>query len=182
MILVLVGFAVIVLAARGIAAWRDDEVPGGRPAAVPAVLGLVGLIMLVGGAASVARSGFESSLASLAQHAGKPAPQVLLDEAWLLHRASLIRIGLVLLTAAAALWYSLKSAAFRTGGIAWVLAALVAVDLAGVDRLIAHPESGLQVVARDQNGRGVLAPGRPPWATSRPRTGARCPRARRPLP
>ncbi|MFO7609873.1 MAG: hypothetical protein R6X35_11885, partial [Candidatus Krumholzibacteriia bacterium] len=158
MILVLVAFAVIVLAARGLGAWRDGAAPAGRPLALPAALGLVGLVMLLGGAGGLARGAHAGLLQALAEATGRQAPQVLLDEAWLLHRASLIRIGLVLLTAAAALWYSVRSPGFRRHGLAWVLAALVAVDLAGVDRLVAHPERGLQDVVRDASGRGVLAP------------------------
>ena len=162
MILVLVGFAAIVLAARGLEAWRGGAVPPGRPLLLPSVLGLVGLAMLLGGAASLAKGGHQDFLTSLSARAGRPAPPILLDEAWLLHRASLIRGGLVLLAAASALWYGVRSEGFRRRGLVWVLAALVAVDLAGVDRLIVHPEAGLQEVARDATGRAVLAPATAP--------------------
>ena len=168
MILVLVGFAAILLAARGLAGWREGRFPAGRPLVLPALLALAGLALVTGGAGA-AKAGHQAFLASLAERAGRSAPPILLDEAWLLHRASLIRIGLVLLAAAAALWYSLRSEGFRQRGVVWVLAALVAVDLAGVDRLIVHPEQGLQEVVRDQSGRAVLAPAaavgrRPPRA------------------
>ncbi len=162
MILVLVGFAAIVLAARGLEAWRGGPVPPGRPLLLPAVLGLLGLVMLMGGAASLAKGGHLDYLNALSTRAGRQVPPILLEEAWLLHRASLIRGGLVLLAAASALWYAVRSESFRRRGLVWVLAALVMVDLASVDRLIVHPDAGLQEVARDTSGRGVLAPATAP--------------------
>ncbi|HPF70269.1 MAG TPA: hypothetical protein PLQ13_06335, partial [Candidatus Krumholzibacteria bacterium] len=158
MVLVLLGFAGIVLAARGLAAWREGTAFGGRPLVMPLLLAAVGLAMLLGGGAGLAKAPYQSMLGAMAAAAGRGAPQVLLDEAWTLHRASLLRIGLLLLTAAAAAWTSTRHEGFRRTGIVWVLAALVAVDLAGVDRLIAHPEAGLLDVARDASGRGVLQP------------------------
>jgi hypothetical protein len=124
---------------------------------VPAVLGLIGLLMLAGGGASLFEGTYTDALAKLARAAGKPAPPILLKEAWDLHQASLVRIGLILLAAAAAMFYAARSASFRRRGLAWVLALLACVDLLGVDRLIVHPETGLQQVARTADGQGQLA-------------------------
>ena len=156
MVLVVPAFALAVLAARGLARVGDDPRPAGRPLLVPAVLGLIGLLMLAGGGASLFQGSYTDALAKRAKEAGKPAPPILLNEAWDLHRASLVRIGLVLLVAAAALFYATRSASFRRRGLAWVLAALACLDLLGVDRLIVHPEAGLQQVARAADGQAQL--------------------------
>lgn len=158
MVMVLVGFAVALLAVRGIAAWREGKVPCGRPLVLPAVLGLIGVVLLLGGATGMARSGYEAGLTSLAESAGRTAAKVLLEEAWNLHRASLVRSGLLLLVAASALWFSSKHANFRQHGLAWVLLGILALDLAQVDRLIIHPERGLLTVARDGSGGARLVP------------------------
>jgi hypothetical protein len=132
---------------------------------LPAALGLTGLILLLGGGASLFKSGFAAQLTSLATAAGRQAPQVLLDEAWLLHRADLIRIGLILMTAGSAFWFALRNEKFRQGGLIWVLVVLVAADLMAVDSRIIHPDRSLHDVARDASGRGRLvsaaAMGRP---------------------
>ncbi len=158
MILILVGFAAIVMAARGIDAWRDGAAAWGRPLVLPAVFGLLGLALLAGGGLDLARGGFESSLASLAVKSGRSAPPVLIDTAWTLHRASLVRIGLLLLVAAGALGYATRSEGFRRRGLAWVLMGLVVLDLAGVSRLVAYPERGLSTVVADGSGGGRLVP------------------------
>jgi hypothetical protein len=153
MILVLVGFSVIVLAMRGLAAFIEGASFGGRPVVLPVLLAVAGAAML---AASAGREAFTGQLGALAAAAGKQAPPVLLDAAWQLQRGSVIRIGLVLLASAAALYYGLRNETFRRRGLVWVMAILVVADLAGVARLIVHPEKGLQDVARDPSGRGVL--------------------------
>jgi hypothetical protein len=101
---------------------------------------------------------FKADLKGLAGSAGRVAPDVLLDAAWSLHRGSLILIGLVLLTAGAALWAQLRATLLGGGRLVWVLLVLVAVDLGAVDRLIVHPDRGLQVVVQDPQGRAHLAP------------------------
>ncbi|MCP4572414.1 MAG: YfhO family protein [bacterium] len=156
MILVLTGFVAIVLAARGVAAWREGTTPWNRPVVLPAVLGLAGVALLLAGAAELAKGTYASGLESLAARAGRTAVPVLLDTAWDLHKASLVRIGLILMAAASALFYSTRSEAFRRGGLAWVLLGLLAVDLAGVDRLVIHPEKGLSTVVADGSGGGRL--------------------------
>ena len=74
----------------------------------------------------------------------------------MLHKASLVRIGLICLAAGSALWFSLKNENFRTRGLAWVLLALVVLDLAAVNRQIIHPEKSLQSVVSDGRGGGRL--------------------------
>jgi len=158
MILVLVGFAAIVLAARGLDAWREGRMPWNRPVVLPAILGLAGLALLLGGTLELARGSYTEGLASLAARAGRTTVPVLLDTAWDLHKASLVRIGLILMAAASALWYSTRSEPFRRGALGWVLLGLLALDMAGVDRLIAYPERGLSTVVADATGGGRLAP------------------------
>ena len=125
------------------------------------------------GATSLARGGYVEHLRGLATEAGRPVADVLLDEAWLLHRTSLIRIGLILLVASSALWFSLQHEGFRRHGLAWVLLGLLAMDLGQVDRLIVHPEKGLLTVANDGSRGSRLVPARgligppPPVAEAR---------------
>lgn len=174
MILVLVGFAAIVLAVRGLDAWRRGRTPWNLPALVPGVLGALGVILLLGGGANVLRDGYLSGLGGLAERAGRPQVPILLEMAWDLHRSSLIRIGLILMVAASAFWYSTRAAGFRQGLLVWVLAALLALDLSGVDRLIVNPEKGLSTVVTDASGRQRLVPAarltgrKPPRADDHP--------------
>ena len=165
MILVLPAFAVALLAARGAAAWSESvdrsgqgpaRWPLGRPLVLPAVLAGLGLVLLLGGATGVLRDSFVTGLQDLAARSGKPAVDVLLREAWYLQKSSLIRIGLVLLTAGAALWASTRNRNFGGFLVPWILMVLVAMDLGGVNRLIVHPEAGLHAVAQDAQGRGTL--------------------------
>ncbi len=156
MILVLPAFALAVLAARGLARLGDGVPPAGRPLLLPAALGALGLLLLAGGAAALFEGPYRSSLASLARAAERQAPTVLLDAAWDLHRASLVRIGLVLMAAAGALLFAARNATFRSRGLAWMLLALAAVDLLGVDRLVVRPESGLVAVGRGADGQARL--------------------------
>ena len=154
MVLVVPAFALALLAARGLV--RAGAAPERRTMLVPAVLGLIGLIMLAGGGAALFAEAYRGSLAKLAAAAQKPAPPVLLDAAWELQRASLVRIGLILLAAAAALFLAGRREAFRLRGLPWVLAVLVCVDLLAVDRLIVHPEAGLLQVGLGAGGQAQL--------------------------
>ncbi len=157
MILVLTGFSVAVLAAAGAARLAAGELFGDRwtrrialgVAALGGVLALGGL-GLFEGAHGV-------RLGALAATAGRPAPSpVILTIAWRLQAADLLRIGLVLMGAGAALFAAAAHAGFRARGLVWVLFALVAVDMLAVDRRITHPERDLKRVARDTGGAPVL--------------------------
>jgi hypothetical protein len=161
MILITVAFALAILAARGAASWRDGPTTSFPPVLLPAALGLVGLVFLLGGAGSLFRGPYETGLAALAAGAGRQAPDILLEKAWLLHRADLIRIGLIMMTAGSAFWYSLRNEGFRRRGLVWVLVILVATDLLAVDRRIVYPERSLQQVGVDQAGRTHLMAAQP---------------------
>ncbi|MEN8007092.1 MAG: hypothetical protein ABFS42_08755 [Candidatus Krumholzibacteriota bacterium] len=156
MILITVAFAVAVLAARGGASWREEPATFFPPVFLPGVLGLVGLVFLLGGAASLFQGSYQAGLAALAAEAGRQAPGILLQKAWQLHQADLIRIGLILMTCGAAFWYSLRNDSFRRHGLVWVLVLLVVVDYMGVNRRIVHPERSLHEVGVDAAGRGRL--------------------------
>jgi len=161
MILMLTGFALAVMAARG-AGGMQEKIPAPvSPWLVPALLGAVGLLLLLGGVTELARGPFASGLASLAGRAGRQVVPVLVDEAWALHRADLIRIGLILAAGAAALWYATRNEVFRIRGLVWVLALLIAVDLMAVDRRIVYPEKSLHQVGRDSSGSARLVSATP---------------------
>ena len=85
------------------------------------VVGALGAFLLLAGATGLAESGHASSLRNLAALGGRQAADVLVDEAWRLHRASLIRIGLILMVAGSAMWLSLRREDFRRGALPWVL-------------------------------------------------------------
>jgi len=155
MILILVAFGVAVLAPRGAANWQAGDHPFGKPLVLQLLLGVIGGLCLLGGA-GLAKSLYLSQLTALAAAGSKQAAPVLLDQAWLLHKASLVRIGLVCLAAGGAFWYSLKNAAFRSRGLVWVVVGLVILDLATVDNKIIHPEKSLQSVASDGRGSARL--------------------------
>ncbi len=161
MILITVAFALAILAARGAASWRDRESTNFPPVVLPATLGLVGLVFFLGGGASLFRGPYEAGLASLAAEAGRQAPAIILEKAWLLHRADLIRIGLILMATGSAFWYSLRNEGFRRRGLVWVLVILVATDLLAVDRRIVYPERSLQQVGVDAAGRPRLMAAQP---------------------
>ena len=156
MILITVAFAVAVLAARGAASWREKPSTFFPPILLPVILALVGLVFLIGGMASLFKGSYQAGLAALAAEAGRQAPDILLQKAWLLQRADLIRIGLILMTSGAAFWYSLQNDTFRRNGLAWVLVLLVVVDFMGVNGRIVHPERSLHQVGMDSSGRGRL--------------------------
>lgn len=165
MILVLVALAAAILAARGVTAWSlslqaeqnpRPRWPLGDPRVLPGVLVLLGAVLLILGMTGAARSGYVAGLEKLAAQGGKQAAEVLLREAWYLQKSSLIRIGLLLLTAGAAVWAAYRNPRRMGPVLPWVLLVLLAMDLGGVDRLIVHPEKGLHTVARDSQGRGQL--------------------------
>ncbi len=158
MVLILLAFTTAMLAPRATANWQAGQAAFGRPVVLPGMLGLIGMACLLGGGAGLIESTYMAQLSALATKAGKQVAPVLLEQAWLLHKASLVRIGLVCLTAGGALWYSLKHAGFRAHGLVWVLLALVVFDLAPVNRQISHPERSLQSVVADSQGRGRLVP------------------------
>ena len=165
MILVLPAFAAAILAPLGATrlarAAQDREAEGtsNRTLLIFAgVLGGLGLLLLLGGGTGMAAEFYRADLKGLAESAGRSAPDILLDTAWSLHRSSLILIGLVLLTAGAAIWAQTRATVLSGGRLVWVLLVLVAVDLGAVDRLIVHPDRGLQVVVQDPQGRARLAP------------------------
>ncbi len=161
MILITVAFALSILAARGAASWRDGSATALPPVFLPAALGLVGVVFLLGGGTSLFRGQYEAALAALAAGAGRQAPDILLEKAWLLHRSDLIRIGLILMATGSALWYSLRNEGFRSRGLVWVLVLLVATDLAAVDRRIIYPERSLQQIGVDATGRTRLMAAQP---------------------
>jgi hypothetical protein len=158
MILIIPAFAVALLVPRTIQAWIKGKWPGGNARILPAILGSLGLVILMGGVSAVAEGPYISSVQQLAENSGKGSHEVLLDAAWLLHRADLIRVGLILLCFAAALWFSINNRIFREKGLVWVLVLLVAVDLLGTDHRIVNPEQSLQQVVRTANGGARLAP------------------------
>jgi hypothetical protein len=165
MILVVVAFALAILAARGAAAWAASlpgrsgsagEIPFGRPVVLPAVTAGIGVLLLVLGASGAVRESYLGGLREMAAGTGKQVVDVLLQEAWYLQKSSLIRIGLLLMTAGAALWASVRNARFMGSLLVWVMVVLLAMDLGGVNKLIVHPEQGLKAVARTADGRGTL--------------------------
>jgi len=156
MILTLTGFAVAVLAAVGLDRWREL---GARQRAWSGMgLLLVGVLLAAGGL-GLARDGYAAHLTALARDGGKPAPAgSLLELAWRLHRADLLRIGLILV-ALGAWWRFLLPRGGRWRELApWAVVLLVVVDLATVDRRIVHPERSLHAVARTTQGGGRLVP------------------------
>lgn len=158
MILILPAFAAAILAPIGATRLAEGKLAGKLPFVFPGILGALGFLLLMGSLTGMAEGFFKADLNALALSAGKTAPDILLNEAWNLHQSSLMLIGLVLLTAAAAFWGSSRSKILRSGRLVWVLVILVAVDLGAVDKLIVGPEKGLQVVVQDPQGRGRLAP------------------------
>ncbi|MFO7654719.1 MAG: hypothetical protein R6X25_12980 [Candidatus Krumholzibacteriia bacterium] len=159
MILAATGLAVIGLAAIGghhLA--RPAAAPERWVAALAVSLGAVGLLLLLGGATGLAEPAHRASLSALAAASGKQAAPTVLDEAWHLHRSDLVRIGLLLATAASAVMLARRRPGFRRRGLLWVMAVLVIWDLAAVDRRIVHPEESLLERAADSQGRVHLVP------------------------
>jgi hypothetical protein len=156
MILILVTFACAIQASRGATAWTMGVAPAQRPRLWPMLLMGLGAICLMGGFTSVARGPFTGLVQFLAQSVGRDTPQVLLDEAWILHRSSLVRIGLILLLAGSAMLASLKNPVLRGKFLLWILIPLVGLDLFWVDHLVIRPEQGLLQVGRDAAGRTHL--------------------------
>ncbi len=170
MILVLPGFAVAALAPVGL----DLLCRGGAEARrlrafftwlVPSL----GALLLLLGASGLARDGHAAHLRSLAAVAGRASPtSEQLGAAWTLHQADLVRLGLLLVAAGALWWAARHREGWRTRWLPWALAALAALDLGSVGRLILHPERGLHDLARDAAGRAVLVRAAPLLAPHRP--------------
>ncbi len=158
MILILPAFAAAILAPIGATRLARGQMKDKLQVFFPAVLGGLGFMLLMGSLTGVAEGFFKADLKALALSAGKTAPDVLLGEAWNLHQSSLMLIGLVLLTAAAAIWGRNRSKILGAGRLLWVLVVLVLIDLGAVDKLIVRPEKGLQEVVQDPQGRARLAP------------------------
>ncbi len=158
MVLVIAALAVAVLAGLGVAALADLAAPersrwlrrGGLAALVLGVL----CALMAGVGAELHRDG----LAALAGRSGKQAAPVILDAAVSLHRALLLRQGLVLLAAGGALLLAARRPSFRGRWLAPALVVLVAIDLGSVARLVTHPERSLFEVVRSPDGGGRLAP------------------------
>ena len=161
MVLILTGLAVAMLAPVG-ATWLSQVDPENRRWGryLPVGFAALGALLLLG-AAGLARGPYQTALSTMATTAGKPAPPVLLDAAWQLQRADLVRIGLILVTTAAAFWYAVRNVTFARRGLIWVLAALVALDLGAVGTRIVHPERSLLRVAYDQSGAAMLVAASP---------------------
>jgi hypothetical protein len=157
MILILFAFVVAVLAPRSVTAWQEGEPAFGRSAILPSLLTLIGVIALFAGGTGMAESSFTEQLTAMAGKGGKQAAPALIEQAWLLHKASLVRIGLLCLVAGGAFAFSLKNAGFRRNGLLWTLLILVMIDLGTVDKKIIHPEKSLQAVVSDGRGGGRLA-------------------------
>ncbi len=157
MILILPAFAAAILAPLGATRLAEGQLKGKLQLIFPAILAGLGFFLLMGSVTGMAEGFFKADLKALALSGGKNAPDVLLGEAWHLHQSSLMLIGLVLITAAAAIWGRNRSKILGASRLLWVLVVLVAVDLGAVDKLIVRPEKGLQVVVQDPQGRGRLA-------------------------
>jgi len=158
MILVLTGLTLAVLAVLGatrLVRGVDGAPPRWLRGTIIGIAALGGLLLLAA-VTGLAEAPYRSSLEGLAEASGKQAVPLLMDEAWRLHRQDLIRIGLLLATAAAAMWLALRRPSFGRHGLLWVLALLVVWDLVAVDLRIVHPERSLVEVAYDAEGRGRL--------------------------
>lgn len=159
MIMVLPVLLLSILAPLGAAALadpREDRARWLRRAAI--FLFGVGGLMLLSGITGFGESFYQSHLTDLADKSQRPAAPVLLAAAWDLHRDFLLRIGLLLLAAGGAALLAARRPAFRRTWLVPVLAALVAIDLWGVARLVTNPEQRLQTVVRTADGGGRLVP------------------------
>jgi len=158
MILILPAFGVALLAPRGLAALAQGQAPGGNFRMVPLVFGLIGLACVASGGLELVKSTYLARLTDLAAQGSKQAVPVLLEQAWLLHKASLVRLGVLCLGAAAVVWAARGNEVFRKKRLVWVLLVLVFADLVAVDKAIIYPEKSLHEVARDGRGGGRLVP------------------------
>ncbi len=159
MILVLVGLAAAALGALGAGALARPE--GAPPRWLRAgvwTLGLGGAVLFLLGATGAAEGPYLGALRAAAAGHGRFLPPAGQAAAWDLERADLVRLGLLLLTAAAALHLARRRPDFRRRGLVWTLAVLVAVDLAAVDWRIARPEGALLDLAVDAQGQPRLVP------------------------
>jgi len=158
MVLVVPALGVAALAALGLAAVGRLPETRRRRLFGRAALGLlaVGLLAALGSLAGTAA--YRESLSALAGKSGKQAAPVILDAAVELHRALLLRQGLVLLAAGGALLFAGRREDSGRRWLAPVLVVLVAIDLGSVARLVTHPERALVQVARAPDGSGRLMP------------------------
>jgi len=159
MVMVVPALVVAVLAAHGALALTRLEGHALKwlKRAALAVLALGGL-MLAAGASGAVESTYVTHLKDLAAQAGKATAPVLTHSAWSLHKAQLIRHGLVLLAAGGALLLASRRTSFRANLLLPVLALLVLVDLGSVVRLVTHPERALMDVVRGQDGGAQVVP------------------------
>ena len=158
MIMVLPALAVAVLAGLGASVLVDESRLSSlhlRRAAF-VVLGLGVLWMM--GATNFGVDAYREKLVAMAALSGKQAAPVILDAAAELHRAFLVRQGLVLLAAGGAVFLASGRPAFRRTWLVPALVVVLAVDLGSVARLVTHPERSLQSVVRTADGGGRLAP------------------------
>ena len=159
MIMVLPALALAVLAGLGATALADPTVTRAQSLKRLAWgLLAVGGVALLAGMAGFGQGAYRETLTRLAAGGGKQAASVILDAAWNLHRALLVRQGLVLAAAGGAMLLAARKPAFRVMWLVPVLALLLLVDLGSVARLVTHPERSLVDVVRDADGRGRLAP------------------------
>ena len=159
MIMVLPALAVAVLAGLGTTALADESrlsAPRLRQGAY-LVLAL-GAIWLLVGIANLGADAYRESLVAMAAQSGKQAAPVILEAAAVLHRAFLVRQGLVLLAAGGAVLLASGRPAFRLTWLVPVLVMVLAVDLGSVARLVTHPERSLKAVERTADGGGRLVP------------------------
>jgi hypothetical protein len=165
MILVIPALCVATLAALGAATLAGA---GGERTRWLRRLALValGLGAVMALAAGVGAGAYRDGLAALAERSGRQAAPVILDAAVELHRALVLRQGLVLLAAGGALLVASRREAFRGRWLLPALVVLVAIDLGSVARLVTHPERSLVEVARTADGGGRLVSATPlvhPW-------------------
>ncbi len=153
MVLIVLVFSAALLAGLGAGVLTGDRPygPRGRRLLPGLVLGLGGLLLVLGGA-GLAHGPYLEQLQQLAVSAGKNPQPVLLEMAWTLHKADLVRIGLILLAAGGAVAYAVRNVSFRRRGLLWVLVVLAAIDLISVDRRIVHPERSLSDIVPDRAG------------------------------
>ncbi len=158
MVMVLTSMLLAVMAALGahsLSRLSDDQAPRLRRVAM-VVLAAGGVLLLAGATGAIAGA-YREHLAALAERSGKPSAPVLLAEAWTLHRALLVRQGLVMLAAGGAVFFAAVRPRFRALGLLPVLCVLVAIDLGSVARLVTHPERALVDVVRTPEGGARLA-------------------------
>ena len=157
MILTLVYFALAILAAIGAHRLSTAEAPNRSFSFwASAVMGMIGLVMILFGTGFF-ESAYQGHLGDLAVSSGRPAPMPAVQAAaWRLHKADLLRIGTILVLAAAVLLYTRTRPRLRRSGLVWMLGLLILVDLTAVGSRVTHPENSLRQMMRGRNGGAVL--------------------------